>query len=157
MMIKYLTGDATRPTGDGHKLIVHVCNDLGKWGRGFVTAVSKRWKQPEAFYRDSFKIKPPQLGEVQFVSIDPLTTVANIIGQHGIRSPRNTKAPPPIRYEAVREGLEKVAAFSLKYNASVHMPRIGCGLAGGSWEDVEPIIMSTLIEKGVSVSVYDLC
>ena len=51
MNIQYVKGDATTPQGDGHKIIVHVCNDLGKWGKGFVLAISKRWKEPEATYR----------------------------------------------------------------------------------------------------------
>jgi len=37
----------------------------------------------------------------------------------------------------------------------VHMPRIGCGLAGGKWEKIEPIILSELIDKGINVFVYD--
>jgi hypothetical protein len=36
------------------------------------------------------------------------------------------------------------------------MPRIGCGLAGGKWEEIEPIIKNTLCEKGVAVTIYDL-
>jgi hypothetical protein len=35
------------------------------------------------------------------------------------------------------------------------MPRIGCGLAGGKWEEIEPIIERTLIEADVKVTVYD--
>jgi O-acetyl-ADP-ribose deacetylase (regulator of RNase III) len=35
------------------------------------------------------------------------------------------------------------------------MPRIGCGLAGGSWEEIEPIIKRTLTDQGVEVVVYD--
>jgi O-acetyl-ADP-ribose deacetylase (regulator of RNase III) len=42
--IFYMTGDATAPVGEGQKLIVHVCNDIGAWGAGFVLALSKRWK-----------------------------------------------------------------------------------------------------------------
>ncbi|HJK89231.1 MAG TPA: hypothetical protein RMH85_21120 [Polyangiaceae bacterium LLY-WYZ-15_(1-7)] len=51
MDIDYVVGDATRPGGDGPKIIVHVCNDVGGWGRGFVTALSKRWAAPEEAYR----------------------------------------------------------------------------------------------------------
>jgi hypothetical protein len=34
------------------------------------------------------------------------------------------------------------------------MPRIGTGLAGGRWPDIEPLITDTL--QGVPVTVYDL-
>ena len=37
-----------------------------------------------------------------------------------------------------------------------HMPRIGCGLAGGKWEQVGPIVEETLAAAGVNVVVYDL-
>jgi hypothetical protein len=35
------------------------------------------------------------------------------------------------------------------------MPRIGCGLAGGKWERIESIIVKTLCEADVPVTVYD--
>lgn len=40
--------------------------------------------------------------------------------------------------------------------ASVHMPRIGCGEAGGDWEIVSELIDESLCKKGVTVTVYDL-
>lgn len=53
-----------------------------------------------------------------------------MIGQQGIY--KNTNGLPPIRYEAVRQCLKKVALFAMEQKASIHMPRIGCGLAGGN-------------------------
>ena len=35
------------------------------------------------------------------------------------------------------------------------MPRIGCGLAGGRWEKVEPLVRTRLSDRGISVTVYD--
>ena len=52
-----------------------------------------------------------------------------MIGQH--KTITNSKGIPPIRYEAVEKCLEKLSYDTLKLNASIHMPRIGCGLAGG--------------------------
>ncbi|HEY1174227.1 MAG TPA: macro domain-containing protein [Verrucomicrobiae bacterium] len=155
MPLTYQTGDATRPLGDGQKIIVHVCNDVGAWGKGFVTSISKRWKEPEARYRAWFQGEekiPFALGEVQFVSVTPDITIANLIGQRNIRT--RTKVPP-IRYDAVQAGLAKVAEHALKHSASVHMPRIGCGLAGGKWEEILPLIEAELIAQGISVTVYD--
>ncbi|XXU05921.1 hypothetical protein WMF40_38440 [Sorangium sp. So ce854] len=50
-VIDYRTGDATEPAGAGPRIICHVCNDIGGWGRGFVVALSKKWPEPEARYR----------------------------------------------------------------------------------------------------------
>jgi hypothetical protein len=35
------------------------------------------------------------------------------------------------------------------------MPRIGCGLAGGKWERIEPLILQELSQHDVAVYVYD--
>ena len=65
--IQYIKGDATQPTGNGNKIIVHVCNDIGGWGKGFVMALSKRWKAPEQEYRNWYVSQDGfELGAVQF-------------------------------------------------------------------------------------------
>ncbi len=53
--IQYIKGDATKPISDGNKIIVHICNDIGGWGKGFVMAITKRWTEPENKYRGWFK------------------------------------------------------------------------------------------------------
>jgi len=152
--IRFVKGDATAPAGDGAKVIVHVCNDLGKWGKGFVLAISRRWKEPERTYKASFAAIPtPALGDVQFVAVERSIVVANLIGQHGIAS--RSANTPPVRYDAIREGLGKIAVQARATRASVHMPRIGCGLAGGDWRRIEPLIAETLCASDIDVTVYD--
>jgi O-acetyl-ADP-ribose deacetylase (regulator of RNase III) len=156
MNINYVIGDATNPVGAGPKIIVHVCNDIGGWGRGFVLALSKRWPAPEqryrAWHRGGEKI-PFELGEVQFVEVTNEIKVANLIGQRDVRV---VEGIPPVRYEAIRKGLKRVATEAIRCGASIHMPRIGCGLAGGNWEEVGRIVEEELTKKGVPVTVYDL-
>jgi O-acetyl-ADP-ribose deacetylase (regulator of RNase III) len=156
MEIRYVTGDATRPQAEVPAVIVHICNDLGGWGAGFVVALSRRWPDPERRYRawhGGEEDLPFQLGEVQLVQVEPQTWVANLIGQHGIRA---SGGKPPVRYEAIRTGLGCVAEAARKLRASVHMPRIGCGLAGGRWEEVGRLIEDQLSARGIEVIVYDL-
>jgi O-acetyl-ADP-ribose deacetylase (regulator of RNase III) len=155
-MIHYLTGDATAPAAPGNKIICHVCNDIGGWGKGFVGALSDRWPEPEAAYRQWYRERERNdfgLAAVQFVRVEPDVWVANMIGQHGIK--RVGIGKPPIRYEAIETALGAVAVEAMKLGASVHMPRIGCGLAGGTWDRIEPIIVRTLCEQRVEVFVYD--
>ncbi len=152
--IKYLKGDATAPQETGNKIIVHVCNDMGGWGKGFVVAISKRWLEPEKQYREWFKSRVNfELGEVQFVQVENDLWIANIIGQHKMNKDENGNSP--IRYEAIELGLQKVSEFANEIKASVHMPRIGCGLAGGTWDKIEPIIELSLLSKQTNVTVYD--
>ncbi|AQX08812.1 macro domain-containing protein [Elizabethkingia ursingii] len=138
--INYLKGDATKPEMVGNKIIAHICNDIGGWGKGFVVAVSKRWKEPELSYREWYKSGENfKLGEIQLVQATSDIWIANMIGQHKIN--KNPNGIPPIRYEAVEICLKKLAEEALNLNAVVCMPRIGCGLAGGKWEKIEQIII----------------
>lgn len=151
--IKYVKGDATNPQGLENKLIVHICNDIGGWGKGFVLAISKKWKEPEKEYRRWFESKIDfELGKVQIVQVEANIFVANMIGQHKIRE---VNGIPPIRYQSVEECLNNVVDFAIKNQASIHMPRIGCGLAGGSWSEIEKIVNRTLIDNNIEVTVYD--
>lgn len=152
--IQYIKGDATDPSVKGNKIIAHICNDVGAWGKGFVLAVSRKWSEPEEHFRACFRVKvDSSLGQVQFVRVNEDTWVANIIGQRNIY--KDPKGNPPIRYEAVSSGLQTVSEFAQQIGASVHMPRIGCGLAGGTWDKIEPLITSHLVEKNIAVTVYD--
>ena len=36
------------------------------------------------------------------------------------------------------------------------MPRIGCGLAGGTWDKIEPLINESLVKNEIETYVYDL-
>ncbi|MFB7898856.1 Appr-1-p processing protein [Streptomyces xiamenensis] len=151
-----IQGDATDPQAAGPKIVAHVCNDLGGWGRGFVVAVSRRWPEPERAYRRWHRERADNdfgLGAVQFVEVRRDITVANMIGQHGMRTGSKGK---PIRYEAVEQCLRTVAEEARARRASVHMPRIGCGLAGGTWARIGPIVDATLCRSGIPTTVYDL-
>ncbi|GGT11752.1 macro domain-containing protein [Streptomyces purpureus] len=153
--IDYVRGDATAPRGKGVKIVAHVCNDLGGWGKGFVLALSRRWPEPEAAYRRWHRERAANdfgLGAVQCVQVGPYLWVANMVGQRGMRT--GSKGVP-VRYEAIDTALGTLADKAVELGASVHMPRIGCGLAGGKWSRVEPLIVRRLVERGIAVTVYD--
>lgn len=154
--IIYLVGNATKPQTAGNKIIAHICNDVGAWGRGFVLALSKLSSAPERSFKEWYRGREHNnfaLGAVQFVSVSSDISVANMIGQHGIRTLRGV---PPIRYDAVEAALKTVGMKAQTENVSVHLPRIGCGLAGGEWRRIEPLIEQQICAAGVSVYVYDL-
>ncbi|MGA4688488.1 MULTISPECIES: macro domain-containing protein [Micromonospora] len=152
---RIVRGDATSPQAKGPKIVAHVCNDLGGWGKGFVLAVSRRWPEPERDYREWHRHRAGNdfgLGAVRLVRVAPDVWVANMVGQRGMR---RGSAGPPIRYDAVERCLATVADHAEELGASVHMPRIGCGLAGGSWQRIEPLIRRALSDRGIPVTVYD--
>jgi O-acetyl-ADP-ribose deacetylase (regulator of RNase III) len=153
--LRFVKGDATSPQASGAKIIAHVCNDLGGWGKGFVVAISRRWPEPERAYRKWHRERAGNdfgLGATQLVHTQPDIWVANMVAQRGIRS---GSGGPPIRYDAVERCLAAVADHATSRSASVHMPRIGCGLAGGRWDRIEPLIVKTLCNRDIAVTVYD--
>lgn len=150
--ITYVKGNAVYPQGEGNKIIVHVCNNIGAWGAGFVLAISKRWSEPEREYRSMSSTKR-KLGNVQFVPVETDIVVANMIGQENIKA--NDYGVPPVRYSAIKICLERVLSLAKSMNASIHMPRIGCGLAGGQWEIMEQVIIAASKNFDVKIFVYD--
>ncbi|MFD5506295.1 macro domain-containing protein [Streptomyces sp. NPDC127051] len=153
--LRVMAGDATSPQAKGPKIIGHVCNDIGGWGKGFVLALSKRWPEPEKEFRAWHRRRSGNdfgLGAVQLVQVRPDTWVANMVAQRGIRTGSDG---PPIRYDALERCLAALGERALALEASVHMPRIGCGLAGGKWSRVEPLITGALCARDVAVTVYD--
>lgn len=162
-LLRYKEGDATIPVSAGHRLIIHICNDIGGWGRGFVVALSKRWKKPEEEYRKWFRGQNNfKLGEIQPVEVQSDTTVINMIAQRDIVSDEN--GVPPLRVDALASCLDKVGELAIRNGSSVHAPRIGAGLAAGvangydkdTWVVVESLIIEKLIKRGVNVTIYDL-
>jgi O-acetyl-ADP-ribose deacetylase (regulator of RNase III) len=154
-MIEYLYGDATKPErivpdSNNHKYIAHGCNNIQKWGKGFVLAISKRWKEPKREYLRW----GGQLGEIQIVNVEEDISVVNMITQHHIYSQNGV---PPIRYEAVDDCFATLTSELKQKHPdgcfSIHMPRIGCGLAKGTWRKIGPIVEKNL--DGLEVYVYD--
>lgn len=156
-MVAYVKGDATKPAGDGPKIIAHICNDEGAWGAGFVLAVDKLSPRPKAFYKDEYEFYTNNgftfmpLGMIDVVPVGRNTYVCNMVAQH--RTIRNVDKP--ICYKSLEACLTKLAGYAVAESATVHMPRIGCGLAGGDWSVVESIINRTLTLRDVDVTVYD--
>merc|ERR1712157_599162 len=129
---------------------------MGRWGKGFVMSITDTWgKQPGKLYRQWHKAGADMnfgLGRVQLITLTDALALANIIGQNGIKT--GSKGPP-VRYEAIECGLAAVCAHAATDGASVHMPRIGSGLAGGEWEKIEVIIQGMSKKHDVDIYVYE--
>ncbi|MER7777649.1 Appr-1-p processing protein [Streptomyces sp. NPDC096191] len=135
-------------------MIAHVCNDLGGRGKGFVLALSRRRPEPEAAYRAWHRDRASNdFGlRAQSVQVERYLWVANLIGRRGTRT---GSRGVPVRHDAIDPVLGRLADKAAELDASVHMPRIGCGLAGGTWSRVEPLVTGRLARRGIPVTVYD--
>lgn len=160
VQIHYIKGDATNPliNKGEYSVICHCCNTLGAWGAGFVLALSKRFPKVKEHYLSLIKSinSGERLGKVGFVKTNKNIVVANILAQDRIY--RSVDGKIPLNYDALREGFRNVYNKFIGYKDipfTIHMPRIGCGLAGGDWNIVENIIKDEFIKNGIDVYVYD--
>jgi O-acetyl-ADP-ribose deacetylase (regulator of RNase III) len=119
-------------------------------------AVSSRFPQAKSQYKRAIR-KGAGLGDVVFTDGTPpdddAIVVANMIAQKGIDG-----SGRKVMYGALRKCLKKVAEFAAsRPGVTIHMPLIGCGLGGGRWEEVEPIVKECLGEFEVYVYGRPMC
>lgn len=146
-MIIYEKGDLFTHSLD-NVIICHICNNLGKWGKGFVMAISKYSKKPEKEYKSLEKY---ELGLTQYVEIDTVV-IANMIAQNGINSKYSKKCR--VDYDNLEKCLKNVYEFNKSKNYKIYMPQIGTGLAMGDWNMIENMI--NRVFDGMDVYVFIL-
>jgi O-acetyl-ADP-ribose deacetylase (regulator of RNase III) len=147
MPISYTIGDATEPQGPGPHAIVHINNNLGTWGGGFVLAVSDKWPVARRVYIDE---KDYLLGDIQIVPVEDDILVINMIAQDDF--PTN-EFPVAVDYEALADCFWEISK-RLPREYTIHAPRIGTGIAGGDWGEIESVIHRELSDYNVII--YDL-
>ena len=52
--------------------------------------------------------------------------------------------------------LEQVADRAASIEASIHMPKIDTGSAGGDWSTIEEMLDDVMVRAGLFVTVYDV-
>ena len=162
--IEYVKGDATQPRLQLFypNVIVHCVNAVGKWGAGFSGALGRRYPEAERDYR---AWKHRALGGVLLTPIHPLIQgtryslfVAHIVGQAHVRAYPGQKV---LNEGALGKGLIELMQMIAKGlpfipgACHIHMPRIGTGLAGGTWESVTPLLQTAFGFYHPGVYVYD--
>lgn len=153
--LSFIRGDASEPFGAEQKFLLQVVNDQAQiWGGGFAKHIRKKWPHAQAEFRVwAYGRQNLKLGNIHVARIRSDLSLVSLVAQHGFGKPISG---PRVRYGKLFSALEKVADLAVEEHASVHMPRIGTGEAGGNWDIVEGIIRETLIARGVKVTVYDL-
>lgn len=155
LQISYLFGDARKPRGTGKRIIAHIVNDAtANWGRGFALEVAKEWGFVQEDFRQWTTLDSSNLSlsNIHRTRIDEDVSIVHMVAQQGYGPSRN----PRIRYGALRDALDQLREFATEQGASVHMPKIGTGQAGGHWELIRELIDERLVRHGVPVSIYTL-
>ena len=169
MPIKYIKGNLFEHVREGD-CIIHVCNDVNKWGSGFVVPLGERYPAVREAYHKWADIKemvpmdvylskgsfihcytgPPTLGNIQAVYVpEPHEVmVVNMIAQKGVIGP---DTPTPIKYDALEECLAAIRSTITLDSKRIIAPLIGSGLAGGKWSFISKIIEKIFYDKEVTI------
>lgn len=152
--ITYVHGDATKPRGSGPQVIAHVVNDATpNWGgRGFAVALKEAYPGAQDDFKRWAHGGNLELGATHEVDVGPDLHVVTIVAQRGYGASEQMR----LRYGALESGLERLAAVAKELGASVHMPMIGAGQAGGDWATVKELVLTEVCDRGIDVVVYRL-
>ena len=154
--ITFLKGDAIEPQTPGPKIIAQIINDkTTNWGgRGFAYNVKKRLPEVQDDFQKWVLADPRNLslGSIHISPLSDERIVVSMVAQHGY----GPSIKPRIRYGALMNCLGRLAEVAAKKGATVHMPRIGTGNAGGTWSIIQELIQDTLLRRGIQVTIYDL-
>jgi O-acetyl-ADP-ribose deacetylase (regulator of RNase III) len=153
--MKVILGNVLEPRAQGEKIICQLVNDQARsWGGGVARSTARKFpKAQESFSAWIASIpRSDRLGNVHFEPVGRSTTIASLVAQQGY----GASSSPRIRYVALAQCIEKVLEYAMDRKASVHMPRIGEGQSGGSWETVAEIVRTVLVNNDIPVTLYEL-
>jgi Zn-dependent peptidase ImmA (M78 family)/O-acetyl-ADP-ribose deacetylase (regulator of RNase III) len=152
--IRYIIGDATEPRGTGKKIIAQIVNDESlNWGRGFGLELAKKFPGIQSdFHKWVEGGSNLKLGNSHLFHVSDDLSIFQMVAQHGY----GPSTKPRIRYRSLSESLIALSKAAREMSASVHMPKIGTGYAGGNWDIISELIEENLIKQGIEVTVYEL-
>lgn len=143
-MIHYKKGDVTQATED---VIAHGVNCTGHFGSGVAGAI----KRNHPYVRDQYlSLKEHVLGTCQFVEYrDQVWVNAHTQQDKGYDGKQYADLT------AIAYCLVEIDAYMRENNFNtIAMPKIGCGLGGLQWDEVE-ILVNGLLEDH-EVYIYEL-
>lgn len=160
-MVRIVEGNLLDSNSD---IIAHQVNCMGVMGRGVAGQIRSRYPHVYEEYRNFCVHYRPlyrdqgdtPLGKVQYLPLHsevggPKRYIANLFGQFGYGSDGHRYTD----YLALRSCLNALHRFARKMEMSVALPYgIGCGLGGGDWSEVFPIIQEEL--GSLDVTIYKL-
>ena len=124
--------------------IVHQCNCKTNYPKGLSKEMFKKFPSAND-YKDNIKRKPG--------TIKVHGRVINLFGQKYPGKPRSYETKEQ-RIEWFKQGLDEIK--KLKPNSLAFPYQIGCGLAGGEWDEYYKILKKLENDLGILVVIYKI-
>lgn len=153
LLVRYNNGDI-RTAKSGY--IVQGVNSRNSHGSGLAKSISEKWPQVKKEYHKFYSLKGYLgIGEFSIVPVDLELNlhVVNMVTQDNF----GYDGKVYVSYSAIEVGLINLCKH-IEFNGlekTIHLPKIGCGLAGGDWSIVSGIISnSTPVDYDVYIWNY---
>ena len=149
-MIKIIEGNILDAT---ENIICHQTNCLGIMGGGLAFQIRLAYPRVYHIYKEFCRILGKRaLGTYQLIEVDSNKYIANIFGQYALYGQREGGT----NYEALKISLEELLKEAKDRKLSIAIPyEIGCGLGGGDWKIVYPMIEEIFAEYGVTIYKFE--
>jgi len=131
---RYLRGDLRQTELN---FIAHGVNCQNVMGSGVARALFEKYPEVKEQYHKYFETAPigaENLGKVQFVKINPNLTILNLFTQNKFGQGDQIY----VDYIAISNIFSTLNR--MLHGKSLAIPKIGAGLAGGDWREIERIV-----------------
>ena len=154
MPMQYQQGDMVKHilSVDALDAYAHQCNCFTTMRAGIAKSLAAQFPEVKAADDATVTGDISKLGTFTKAAVTPTSTVYNVYGQDYIsRLVRTTN------YPALFSGLRAVMEDMVSNGKStLGIPYIGCGLAKGKWDEVEPTIKVLADHYNITVTVFSL-
>ena len=146
--VKFITEQGDILNRSYFDVVCHQVNCIGKMGAGLAKQIADMYPEVKDGYIAHSSIhKPDELLGTCFLSRGP-KYIANLYGQLNIGTNKQQTDYKALRkaiqdfYKQLSEIIPQKNGFNLSESLRIAFPKnMGCGLAGGSWDIVEKIII----------------
>lgn len=155
MKVKY--GDLLEAASNREvDLIIHQCNCFCNMGAGIAPLIAKKYPGALEVDKKTVRGDESKMGTyTHHVCPETGVVVVNMYSQYGWW--RRKDGQINTDYEAMRIALNKIKSELIGDNKElrVGIPKIGCGLGGGSWEVVSSIFEEVMGDCDVTLYLVD--
>ena len=152
--MQYQQGDMVKHilSVDALDAYAHQCNCFTTMRAGIAKALAAQFPEVKAADDATVTGDISKLGTFTKAAVTPTSTVYNVYGQDYISSLIRTTNYPAL-FSGLRAVMEDMVSNG---KTTLGIPYIGCGLAKGNWEEVEPTIKALADKYNITVTMFSL-